>query len=125
MNRLTNSTESIIKAIATPIDVHKEQLIYLKLKSLEDIEEELGIELSVLFSALKNGVYYFDNHGQLIHDYVCLSDNYLSIGVRDKLSYSFMTFYDRQILSFEDYGKTWSLDKKDLTKKELENEEKI
>ena len=125
MNRLTNSTESIIKAIATPIDVHKKQLIYLKLKSLEDIEEELGIELSVLFSALKNGAYYFDNHGQLIHDYVCLSDNYLSIGVRDKLSYSFMTFYDRQILSFEDYGKTWSLDKKDLTKEVLENEEKI
>lgn len=94
-----------------------------KLNLLEEyrkIEEELGIDLSILFSALKNGVYYFDIHGQLIHDYVCLSDNYLSIGVRDKLSYSFMTFYDRQILSFEDYGKTWSLDKKDLTKEELE-----
>ena len=57
MNRLTNSTNSIIKAIATPIDVHKKQLIYLKLKSLEDIEEELGIELITLFKALKDGFY--------------------------------------------------------------------
>ena len=125
MIRLTNSTESIIKAIATPIDVHKKQLIYLKLKSLEDIEEELGIELSILFSALKIGVYYFDYENQLIHDYVWLINNYITAGASEKLSCSFETFYDRQILSFEDYGKTWSLDKKDLTKKELENEEKI
>ena len=125
MNRLTNSTESIIKAIATPIDVHKKQLIYLKLKSLEDIEEELGIELSVLFSALKNGVYYFDYENQLIHDYVWLINNYITAGASEKLSCSFETFYDRQILSFEDYGKTWSLDKKDLTKKELEDEKEI
>ena len=125
MSRLTNSTKSIIEGTATPIDVHKEQLIYLKLKSLEDIEEELGIDLSVLFSALKIGVYYFDYENQLIHDYVWLINNYITAGASEKLSCSFETFYDRQILSFEDYGKTWSLDKKDLTKKELENEEKI
>lgn len=120
MNRLTNSTNSIIKAIATTIDVHKKQLIYLKLKSLEDIEEELGIELSVLFSALKNGVYYFDSKGQLINDFVILISNSIDIWTQDKLSCSFETFYDRQILSFEDYGKTWSLDKKGLMKEELE-----
>ena len=28
MNRLTNSTKSIIEGTATPIDVHKEKLIY-------------------------------------------------------------------------------------------------
>ena len=122
MNRLTNSTNSIIKAIANPIDVHKKQLIYLKLKSLEDIEEELGIELSVLFSALKNGVYYFAKQNQLMFDYVSLISNYIDVGSHDKLSYSFMTFSERQILSFEDYGKTWSFDKKDLMKEELEHE---
>lgn len=122
MNRLTNSTKSIIEGTATQIDVHKEQLIYLKLKSLEDIEEELGIELSVLFSVLKNGVYYFDYENQLIHDYVWLINNYITAGASKKLSCSFETFYDRQILSFEDYGKTWSLDKKDLMKEELEHE---
>ena len=57
MNRLTNSTNSIIEGTVTPIDVHKEQLIYSKLKSLEDIEEELGIDLITLFKALKNGIY--------------------------------------------------------------------
>ena len=96
-----------------------------KLGVLEDFEEELGIDLSVLFSALKIGVYYFDYENQLIHDYVWLINNYITAGASEKLSCSFETFYDRQILSFEDYGKTWSLDKKDLTKKELENEEKI
>ena len=34
MNRLTNSTKDIIEGTATPKDVHKEQLIYLKLKKL-------------------------------------------------------------------------------------------
>ena len=56
MNRLTNSTESIIEGTATPIDVHKEQLIYLKLKSLEDLEEELGMELKV-YHKLMNMLY--------------------------------------------------------------------
>ena len=114
MNRLTNSTKSLIKALATPIDVHKKQLIYLKLKSLEDIEEELGIELSVLFSALKNGVYYFDNQGELINDFVSLISNSIDIWTQDKLSYSFITFYDRQTLSIEDYGKTWALTREEL-----------
>ena len=92
---------------------------------LEDLQEELRFDLSVLFSALKIGVYYFDYENQLIHDYVWLINNYITAGASEKLSCSFETFYDRQILSFEDYGKTWSLEKKDLTKKELENEEKI
>ena len=96
-----------------------------KLGVLEDLEEELRFDLSVLFSALKIGVYYFDYENQLIHDYVWLINNYITAGASEKLSCSFETFYDRQILSFEDYGKTWSLEKKDLTKKELENEEKI
>ena len=116
MNRLTNSTESIIKAIATPIDVHKKQLIYLKLKSLEDLEEELKIDLGVLFSALKIGVWYFDNQGQLIHDYVSLISNYIDIGPQTKLSYSFMALTEKRILPFEDHGIKWSLDKKDLPK---------
>lgn len=87
------------------------------LEEYKSIEEELGIDLSILFSALKIGVYYFDNHGQLIHDYVSLISNNIDVGPHDKLSYSFMTFYDRQTLSFEDYGKTFA-----LTRKELEDE---
>lgn len=87
-----------------------------KLHKILEIEEELGIDLITLFKALKNGVYCFDYENQLIHDYVWLINNYITAGASKKLSCSFETFYDRQILSFEDYGKTWSLDKKDLTK---------
>lgn len=92
------------------------------LEEYKSIEEELEIDLSVLFSALKNGVYYFDSKGQLINDFVILISNSIDIWTQDKLSYSFITFYDRQTLSIEDYGKTWSLDKKDLMKEELEHE---
>lgn len=62
MNRLTNSTKSIIEGTATSIDVHKEQLIYLKLKSLEDIEEELGIDLEILYKVLKSENIWIKKH---------------------------------------------------------------
>ena len=118
MNRLTNSTKSIIEGTATPIDVHKEQLIYLKLKSLEDIEEELGIDLITLFKALKNGFYYIDKNkhiytmkptkgnGGSMNFYTCLE----CIIAED-------TYGDQYIYSLKDYGKVWA-----LTKEELENE---
>lgn len=80
-----------------------------KLGKLEDIEEEIGIELITLFKALKYGVYYYTSQNQLTHDYVWLYDNYVSASVRDKLSYSLLTCFQKQILSFEDYGKTWSI----------------
>lgn len=78
------------------------------------IEKELGIELVVLFKALKYGVYYFAYDGQLIHDYVNLIDNYIDVGPHDKLSYSFMTILEKRILLFEGYGKTWALTKEEL-----------
>ena len=78
------------------------------------IEEELGIDLITLFSALKNGVYYFAYDGQLIHDYVSLINNYIDAGVHDKLSYSFMTFLEKRTLLFTGYGKTWALTKEGL-----------
>ena len=90
--------------------------IYCKLQELEDLEEELGIDFITLFKALKNGVYYFSYDGQLIHDYVILTNNYIDVGAHDKISYSFMTFLEKRTLLFTDYGKTWV-----LTKEELEN----
>ena len=122
MNRLTKyvpNTGSMIpyrlkdEELSTKLDsIHK-------LGILEDIEEELGIELTVLFSALKNGVWYFDEQGQLLHDYVWLVSNYVAVGVLDKLSFSFKTCCRGEILLFEDYGKTWSVNKKVLIKEEL------
>lgn len=86
----------------------------VKLGQLEDIEEELGISLITLFKALKQGIYYFVNGTQLTKDYVWLADNYVSIGTRDKLSYSFITAFERRMLLFNEYGKTWALTKEEL-----------
>ena len=90
-----------------------------KLHQILNIEEELGIDLTILFNALKNGVYYFDEQGQLIYSNVWLTDNHVSTGVHDKLSYSFKTPYHETLL-FEDYGKTWALSEEELRNKELE-----
>ena len=80
-----------------------------KLHKILNIEEEIGIDLTVLFSALKNGVWYFDEQGQLLHDYVWLVNNYIDTGVPDKLSFSFKTFLSGKILLFAGYGKEWAL----------------
>ena len=90
-----------------------------KLHKILNIEEEIGIDLTVLFSALKNGVWYFDEQGQLIHDYVWLVNDYVAEGVPDKLSFSFKTYHSRRVLLFKDYGKTWALYKQQLPEEEL------
>lgn len=80
-----------------------------RLEQYKSIEKELGIDLITLFKALKNGVYYFDEQGQLIHDYVWLVNNYIGAGVPNKLSFSFKTFLSGKILLFAGYGKEWAL----------------
>lgn len=80
-----------------------------KLHKILNIEKEIGIDLTVVFSALKNGVWYFDEQGQLLHDYVWLVNNYVGTGVPDKLSFSFKTFLSGKILLFAGYGKEWAL----------------
>ena len=80
-----------------------------KLHKILNIEEEIGIDLTVVFNALKNGVWYFDEQGQLLHDYVWLVNNYVDAGVPDKLSFSFKTFRSGKILLFAGYGKEWAL----------------
>ena len=80
-----------------------------KLHKILNIEEEIGLDLTIIFSALKNGVWYFDEQGQLLHDYVWLANNYVGTGVPDKLSFSFKTFLSGKILLFAGYGKEWAL----------------
>ena len=104
------------KQFVNDINIIKKDLEILE--EYRKIEEELGIELTVLFSALKYGIYYIEDNCQRVYDNVSLISNYISTGPHDKLSYSFITFYKRQILLFEEYGKTWFLAKKDLAKKE-------
>lgn len=97
-----------------PVEIMSLDKATEKLHAILEIEEEIGIEITTLFKALKYGVYYYTSQNQLTHDYVWLYDNYVSASVRDKLSYSLLTCFQKQILSFEDYGTTWSLDKGEL-----------
>lgn len=96
-----------------------------KLRKILNIEEEIGIDLTIFFAALKNGVYYFDEQGQLIHDYVWLVNDYVAEGVPDKLSFSFKTSHNRQVLLFEDYGKTWALYKQQLQNEPVDKVEQM
>ena len=82
---------------------------YEELHKILNIEKEIGLDLTIIFSALKNGVWYFDEQGQLVHDYVWLVNNYVGTGVPDKLSFSFKTFLSGKILLFAGYGKEWAL----------------
>ena len=67
-----------------------------KLGQLEDIEDELGIDLIILFKALDKGIY-------------CKDSGYTK---NERLyHYGADKFYD-----FKDYGKTWALTKEELEK---------
>lgn len=73
-----------------------------KLGQLEDIEEELGIDLITLFKALKNGIYTKDND---LLTFPCLS-------IKGNILFTLPSF---RTFELKDYGKTWVLDKKELT----------
>ena len=111
---LTSYNNGIAILKGDPIEIMSLDKATEKLHKILEIEEEIGIDLITLFKALKYGVYYYTSQNQLTHDYVWLYDNYVSASVRDKLSYSLLTCFQKQILSFEDYKKTWSLDRKEL-----------
>lgn len=123
MNRLTNSVVLGKMNNEFPKDYtfSSEGLIYMKLGQLEDIEEELGIELVVLFKALYEGVYVINVYENIIFVEPILSFNkekntnlYVLDGITsfppNKLCESYFYY-------FKDYGKTWA-----LTKEELEND---
>ena len=93
--------------------------IYNKLRQLENIEDELGIDLITLFKALKNGIYVkldnlditfieqvsMDNVIEEPCFYYC-NENTINLGGLIHPSYT--------ELYFKDYGKTWALTEKEL-----------
>lgn len=134
MSRLTNKEcygyEDFVFSLRNKLITTSEinNSIYKKLKSLEDIEEELGIDLITLFKALKDG-FYIKYNGEIIHIF---SDKHITINFWYKIINVFIPpkfFIDckkgANNLSetideeywFKDYGKTWA-----LTKEELEND---
>ena len=82
--------------------------IFNKLGKLEDIEQELGIPLEVLFKALKDGIYWDYKHRE--PEDVSFRLCYKELIVR----YSCFGETDYEYLELKDYGKTWSLNEEEL-----------
>lgn len=79
-----------------------------KLSKLEDLEDELGIPLEVLFKALKDGIYYINNLNEIEFMY-----NPKLFYAEHLNYYRFRegTFLIEDIVNLKDYGKTWWLEK--------------
>lgn len=81
-----------------------------KLGTLEDIEEELGISLPILFKALKNGIIAEsdDEKDEL--------DGWRMSIYFEQKCFVLHTFWGKFRIDFKDYGKSWWL------KEDLKNE---
>lgn len=108
--------------------------VVTKLGKLEDIEEELGIPLEVLFKALKEGVWTKASSYScfLCSEPTFIKGLYLHIGYYDYTQYDnydydgyfsendalciFEMHYEdhHSVTRIKDYGKTWALTKEEL-----------
>ena len=112
MERLTYN-EVLAKQYYPNENIDNEE-IFNKLGKLEDIEEELGIPLEVLFKALKNGIKVNGYDDELEVDTILdfePDELVLDYGIkaittgRDYIEHDF---------EFEEYGKRWALTKEEL-----------
>ena len=92
------------------IETHeRDELRYEKLGQLEDIEDELGIDLVVLFTALKKGV-YIKKQSQTKYPLAMLRIHYSNHTTK-----YFVFDNGREIaIKLKDYGKTWALTREEL-----------
>lgn len=117
--RLTDKNK--IKELATlqkhEVVMTKNDYKELKLGQLEDVEEELGIDLTTLFKALKNGIKAKWENDEIV-ELTILGGCQLCFNEKcfDLIDYNGKEWF----YYFKDYGKTWALDKNDLIKEELE-----
>lgn len=84
--------------------------IYCKLVQLENIEEELGVELTTLFKALRDGV-FINEDGSVYKDYIKSIEHWPDC-------WGFITNEEDIEVFFEDYGVTWALTIEELAKNE-------
>ena len=133
MNRLTNKYincyEDLVFSLRNRLITENEikDSIYCRLKLLEDLEEDIGMSLLLLFRILK--------HGRIIHKYKLFCANkkmILESSIINGLFYEsgqYMLevyneeddideeYNDFKYVYIKDYGKTWA-----LTREELESE---
>ena len=80
----------------------------IKLGQLEDIEDELGIDLTILFKALKQGIYTMYQGKMDFMFSACLSYEPTIKAILVRFS------DDTLCCELSDYGKTWALTKEEL-----------
>ena len=86
--------------------------MYVKLKSLEDLEEEIGVDFITLVKMLKDDVYINDGGivneiGNIYKEQVKFIEHWPVWG---------FTIGDGVEYAFKDRGKTWALDKEEFYK---------
>lgn len=89
------------------MDIYKDKMYQIK-----NIENELGIDLTILFEALKNGIYFRNPTNNKINSSLLICGE-LEISEKGLTMLSMemdILFY------FKDYGKTWALTKEELEK---------
>lgn len=90
--------------------------LFDKLKLLEDIEEELGIDLVTLFKALKNGVYYKYTFNDKHSGFITLIEfsDFVDICYDSDFKEWCIDIRGMSHFTTKDYGKTWALTKEEL-----------
>lgn len=91
--------------------------IHDKLSKLEDLEDELGISLEVLFKALKDGVYAKFEEGKILKTdiklyYSCYNEFTIRVICLEIGQYEDFEWED--YLFVKNYGKTWALTREEL-----------
>lgn len=99
MDRLTNKGTRMVNDF-------READWYNKLSNLEDLEDELGCPLDVVFKALKEGVMTYDYEKQPVFT----SHLDLSYGFYNSQGEELLTLHNwSYAVALKDYGKTWWL----------------
>ena len=122
MNRLTKKAQFVRNLITGKeikyISNESDQMCVDKLGTLEDIEEELGIDLITLFNIDKQlntkKEIWFKIEDEIEEN--LRFDSYYIIDLKHK-AFVKIEYEPLDYLYFKDYGKTWA-----LTKEELEND---
>ena len=115
MERLTEKTKNGYRVKDNDCSIRFD---VLKLGKLEDLEDELGISLEVLFKALKDGAYKKINNQiwkcyDLDIHYNISEQKYILNAYSIENIETFEASYETTIY-IEDYGKNWSLTRKEL-----------
>ena len=89
--------------------------MYVKLKSLEDLEEEIGVDFITLVKMLKDDVYI--NDGGIVNEIGNIyKEQVKSIEHWPIWGFSVGNDETKTFYAFKDRGKTWALDKEEFYK---------